>query len=150
MTSYACGMATTLHDEHTATAATETEVRSPWLLEPGGLSSRWVSVLALAWCVVFFGSVLIEPAPTNPDAAEPLWAALVEAAFFGALLTMVAGFTGRSRLGALASFAGAGVFLTMVVACPVTGHHTIGAWWYLQVAGTAGLGAASVAALRSS
>jgi hypothetical protein len=146
-------MATTLHDEHTETESevrSQSEVRSPWLLEPGALSSRWVSVLALAWCVVFFGSVLIEPAPTNPDAAEPLWAALVEGAFFGTLLTMVAGFTGRSRLGALASFAGAGVFLTMVVACPVTGHHSIGAWWYLQVAGTAGLGAASLAALRSS
>ena len=75
---------------------------------------------------------------------------VVQTAFLGTVLAMVAGFTGRSRLGALASFAGAGVFLTMVVACPVTGHHAIGAWWYAQVAGTAAVGTASVAALRSS
>ena len=141
----------------TRTASEETEVRTDravetkrsWLMEPGALTSNWVGALAVAWVVVFVGSQLLEPAPTNPDAASPLWAGIVEAAFFGTVLAMVAGFTGRSRMGALASFAGAGVFLTMVVACPVTGHHAIGAWWYAQVAGTAALGTASLAALRS-
>ena len=142
----------------TRTASEETEVRAdraveakhPWLKEPGALSPRWVGALAIAWVVVFIGSQLLEPVPTNPDAASPLWAGIVETVFFATVLAMVAGFARRSRMGALASFAGAGVFLTMVVACPVTGHHAIGAWWYAQVAGTAVLGTASLAALRSS
>lgn len=141
----------------TRTASEDNEVRTEraveakhsWLMERGALSPNWIGALAVAWVVVFVGSQLLEPAPSNPDAASPLWAAIVETAFFAAVLAMVAGFTGRSRMGALASFAAAGVFLTMVVACPVTGHHAIGAWWYAQVAGTAALGTASLAALRS-
>lgn len=140
----------TAPEEAEAPIGQAVETNHSWLMQPGALSSTWVLALAVAWVVVFVGAQLLEPPSANPDAGTPLWAGLVQTAFLGAVLAMVAGFTGRSRMGALASFVGAGVFLTMVVACPVTGHNPIGAWWYAQVAGTAGLGAASLAALRSS
>ncbi len=49
-----------------------------------------------------------------------------------------------------AALGAAAWFVAMAVACPVSGHHSFGAWWYGQMACALGLVAITVAALRRS
>jgi hypothetical protein len=45
------------------------------------------------------------------------------------------------------SLAAAGFFTALSVACPVSGHHPFGAWWFGQMACALGMVAASWIAL---
>ena len=91
----------------------------------------------------------IEPAPAHPGAPEPLLATIVAYAVLASWLAAAATALVR-RPAALGWAAGAAALTTvMVVACPSTGHHHLGPWWYGQMALCAGALAASVAALRS-
>ena len=53
----------------------------------------------------------------------------------------------RRRWGLGVSVAAAGFFTALSVACPVSGHHPFGAWWFGQMACALGMGGASVVAL---
>ena len=120
-----------------------------WLSEPGAVGRRWPAVLAAAWVAVLAAAAALEPAPADPDAPAPLWASIVFLALFG-LLGVAAGALGRrQRTGLLASAGAAGLGLFASAMCPVSDHHaTVGAWWYLQMAGFTGLVALSLAGLR--
>ncbi|HSH59307.1 MAG TPA: hypothetical protein VK988_06630 [Acidimicrobiales bacterium] len=108
---------------------------APWALLAG-----WVAFIALA--------VAIEPAPTRPEAAQPLWPGLWGIALMGALVATGVGLARRERSGFVASAVAGGVALFGAVMCPVSGHHAVGAWWFVQMAGFAALGALSLAGLR--
>ena len=45
------------------------------------------------------------------------------------------------------SVAAAGFFTALSVACPVSGHHPFGAWWFGQMACAVGMLGGSVVAL---
>lgn len=109
---------------------------------PWGLLAAWVAVIALA--------IAIEPAPTRPEAAEPLWSGLWAIAMMGTLVATGVGLARRERSGFLASAVAGGVALFGSVMCPVSGHHSVGAWWFVQMAGFAALGVLSLAGLRLS
>lgn len=122
-----------------------------WLTEPGAVGRRWPRVLGAAWLVVFAAAAALEPAPADPDAPAPLWASLVFLALFGLLGVAAASLSRRQRAGLLASAGAAGLGLFASSMCPVSDHHTtVGAWWYLQMAGFTGLVALSLAGLRRS
>jgi hypothetical protein len=107
---------------------------------PWGLLAAWVAFIAIA--------VAIEPAPTRPEAAEPLWSGLWAIAMMGTLVATGVGLARRERSGFVASAFAGGVALFGAVMCPVSGHHAVGAWWFVQMAGFAALGAVSLAGLR--
>ena len=115
----------------------------------GALSRNWALVLGLGWPAAVVISRAIQPAPANPEAALPLWAAVIELILTAGLLATVATAAGRRPQAAMFS-AGLGVAtLGLVVACPASGHHGFGAWWFAELALYGGLFAASMAALRS-
>ena len=53
--------------------------------------------------------------------------------------TMVTGMVMQRRLGLVVSLGAAGFFTALSVACPVSGHHPFGAWWFGQMACALGL-----------
>ena len=106
---------------------------------PWGLLTAWVAFIALA--------IAIEPAPTRPE-AESLWSGLWAMAMMGTLVATGVGLARRERSGFVLSAVAGGVALFGAVMCPVSGHHAVGAWWFVQMAGFAALGAISVAGLR--
>ena len=50
------------------------------------------------------------------------------------LAAMLAGLVMQRRWGLLASFGAAVLATAASIACPVTGHHAFGAWWFAQMA----------------
>ena len=61
---------------------------------------------------------------------------------------MVTGLVMQRRWGLVASLGAAGFMTALSVACPISGHHAFGVWWYGQMACVLALGAMSVVALR--
>ena len=122
-----------------------------WLTDGGVVAGRWPRGLGLAWTAVFAAAIVVEPAPANPGAPEPLWAGILFLGLFAALGAMAAGLAHRQRLGLIASIAAGGLALVGTVMCPVSDHHSsVGAWWYLQMVGFSGLIGASLVGLRRS
>jgi hypothetical protein len=107
----------------------------------------WSSATALGWALIFGALLVFQPEPANPQAAIPLWADLLFAAFFMALFATFAGLAYRARWGLGASIGAAGLGVLVALACSVTGHHP-GAWWAYELGGFAFLGGLSLVAFR--
>jgi hypothetical protein len=104
--------------------------------------------VGVAWYVLFSIAVALEPAAAQPE-AFPTWLAVgIEVTLLGLLGVMAVGLVARRRVGLVASLGASALFLAMVVACPVSGHHGFGAWWYGQMACAIGLVAITGGALR--
>jgi hypothetical protein len=113
--------------------------------------SRGVALMmAVAWYVLFLIGVSLEPEATQPEAL-PAWIGIAFTIGFVAFIAMMtAGLIARRRWGLVASMGAASLFVAGSVACPVSGHHGFGAWWYGQMACAIGLVAITGAALRRS
>lgn len=103
--------------------------------------------LAIAWLVLLQIAFALEPA-TNQ--AEPVYGVVLELTMWLLLATMLTGLVMQRRFGLVASLGAAGFMTALSVACPVSGHHPFGAWWYGQMACVLALVAASVVAVRLS
>lgn len=111
------------------------------------VSRAWVAAGAASWLLLLGIAVSIEPRPSDPTAIPTLLDAIFTSVFLVALSAAAFGFSVRRRAGFAASLAGAGVLLVGVLLCPATGHHAMGAWWYVQLACVGGLMAVSVLGL---
>jgi hypothetical protein len=113
------------------------------------LSTRWASALGLAWLVGFPLGIALEPVAATDT--TPGWIAGVASfALLGAIGLTAAGLIRRSPLGVTASVAASGIFIAGVFACPATGHHAMGLWWFGELACAVALVAlSSVAWLRT-
>lgn len=123
-------------------SATRSDSRT-WLRER--ISPETAAVMGAAWFVLFLVATALEPTATGSD---PAWAVALTLVFFGLLGAMVIGLSVRRRWGLLASLGAAGLFTAFSVACPTTGHHPMGAWWFGQMACVLALVGASTYALR--
>ena len=121
-----------------------------WAMTPGTVPASWRRGLGLAWVVVLTVALVLEPAAADPDAADPRWAAALFGALTVALAAAGAGLVRGRRAGLLAGTVAGGLALLGAALCPASGHHTVGAWWYLQMAGFAALVGATLVALRRS
>jgi hypothetical protein len=144
----------TITDEHRSptTSAPEDGSTRPdtreWLLQkiPGQLAL----VVGVSWYVLFSIAVALEPSTSRPD-PFPTWLAVaIEIMLLGLLAVTAGGLLARRRVGLVAALGAGGLFLAMAVACPVSGHHGFGAWWYGQMACAIGLVAVTAGALRRS
>lgn len=108
--------------------------------DPGGRLARgWALRLTAAWLGVLTVGMALEPAPAEGEGTG-LVSAILSAALMASWAVMAVGFTKRIRLGAFASLAGAVTLVAFTIGCPVSGHHTgIGAWWFVQLAGSMAL-----------
>lgn len=103
-----------------------------------------------AWFVLFPLALALEPTPAA-SAAEPWWGYVVSMALFASIAATYVGLSRCMRWGIGASFGAASLFTAVVFACPATGHHAFGLWWFGEFAAAVGLVALSaVAYLRRS
>jgi peptidoglycan/LPS O-acetylase OafA/YrhL len=107
-------------------------------------------IVGLSWYVLFSIAVAIEPAADHPDAIPSWLANTIDFTLLGVLAVTAAGLITRRRFGLVAALGAAALFVGMVVACPVSGHHTFGTWWDGQTACALGLVAITASALRRS
>ncbi|HET6662671.1 MAG TPA: hypothetical protein VFG94_00360 [Acidimicrobiales bacterium] len=114
---------------------------------PGRLTPTWAAILGFGWPLAILVGDALTPPPANPEAAEPLIASLAVLALFTVLVATAAAAGNRHP-----SAAGLGVVTGLIsvacgAACPASGHHAIGPWWFGQMGLTLVMLAVSVAAL---
>jgi hypothetical protein len=109
------------------------------------ISGRRAVGVAAAWFVLYSAAAAVEP-PTHHE--EPFIAEVIAFALLGVMVVMAFGLLATQRWGLVASLGAATLLVAASVACPTTGHHPIGAWWFAQMACAFALVGVSVAALR--
>jgi len=116
-----------------------------WLAER--IDGKLGAGVAIAWFVLMEVAWALEPA-TNRTA--PFYGVLLELTMWAFVATMITGLVMQRRFGLVASVGGAGFLTAMSIACPVSGHHPFGVWWYGQMACVLALVGVSLVALRLS
>ena len=107
----------------------------------------WVLATAAAWLVGISVILALSPEPADPAAASTLAEALGMLIAFGMSITVL-GLATRQRFGFAAAAATGGAMMVMSLACPVSGHHTFGAWWLGELAIVTGLTTLGIAGYR--
>ena len=125
-----------------ARSSTAELVRRP-LMER--IDVRVAVAVGVAWSALTAIAVALEPAAQG---SEPAIGVVLSVAMDVIFLTMLFGLALRRRWGLVASLVGAAVVTAMAVACPTSGHHQFGAWWFGQMACVGALVVGSVYALR--
>jgi hypothetical protein len=123
-------------DEHLSDTRTWLQERTDGRLGAG---------VGIAWLVLLQVAFALEPVTHKP---EPAYGVVLELTMWLLLATMVTGLVMQRRWGLVASLAAAGFMTALSVACPVSGHHPFGTWWYGQMGCVLALVAISVVALR--
>ena len=128
----------------TATPSAHLDTRA-WLAE--NVDGRLGAVVGVAWFVLVQVAYLLEPRANRP---EPVIGVLLEVTMYVLLATMITGLVMQRRFGLVAAVGAALLATAASIACPVTGHHTFGTWWFGQMACVLALLGVSVAALHRS
>jgi hypothetical protein len=116
-----------------------------WLQDQ--VDGRLGVAVGVAWIVLLQIAFALEPR-TNHHV--PVIGLLLEITMYALLATMVTGLVMQRRFGLVASLGAAVLATAASIACPVTGHHSFGAWWFGQMACVLALVGISVAALHRS
>jgi hypothetical protein len=114
-----------------------------WL--QGRIDGRVAAGIGIAWLVAYQLAAALEPVTHKP---EPWYGIVLNLAFMGLLAATVTGLVMQRRWGLVVSLAAAGFFTALSVACPVSGHHPFGLWWFGQMACALGMVGASLVALN--
>jgi peptidoglycan/LPS O-acetylase OafA/YrhL len=109
------------------------------------IDGRVALAVGLAWLVLLQVATALEPTTNQP---EPVYGIALELVAWLLLAAMATGLIMQRRAGLVASLGAAGFLTALSVACPVSGHHPFGAWWFGQMACVLALGAITLAALR--
>jgi hypothetical protein len=129
--------------EQAPAGAASTRYGREWLRER--IDGRVAVAVGVAWFVLLQVAMMLEPATSN---TVPIIGVVLELVMWTLLAAMVAGLVAQRRWGLAAALA-AGVFETAAsIACPTTGHHPFGAWWFGQRACVLALVAISAIALQ--
>jgi peptidoglycan/LPS O-acetylase OafA/YrhL len=113
-----------------------------WLQER--IDGRLAAGVAIAWFVLLQVALALEPVTHKP---EPSYGIALELVMWLLLATTIAGLVMQRRWGLVSSLGAAGFLTALSVACPVSGHHPFGAWWFGQMACVLALDAISVVAI---
>jgi hypothetical protein len=108
------------------------------------IDGRTAAGVGIAWVVAYQLAASLEPATRKP---EPWYGVLLGVAFLGLLAATATGLVMQRRWGLVASLAAAAFFTALSIACPVSGHHPFGAWWFGQMSCALGVLAVSWFAL---
>ena len=94
--------------------------------------------LAVAWVALFSVGVAVEPPPADPQAVGGLISEVVfPLTLLGAMGAMFLGLTQRRRWGVVGAVVASGILVVASALCPVSGHHTFGTWWLVQLGAVA-------------
>jgi hypothetical protein len=129
-------------------AATASAVSTPldvraWLEER--VDGVVCAAVAGSWFVLTQVIDRLEPATSRP---EPVIGVLLQIAMWLLLATMVTGLVMQRRFGLVASLGAAVLATAAAIACPLSGHHQFGNWWFGEMVCVLALVAVSVIALR--
>jgi hypothetical protein len=111
------------------------------------LAPTWAGIIGFGWPLAIVASIALEPAPADPEAAVPVVVSLASLGLFAALVATAVAAGNRHPSAAVAGVVTGIIALGFTVTCPVSGHHTFGAWWYGQMALTLAMLGVSLAAL---
>jgi hypothetical protein len=114
---------------------------------PDRLAPTWAGILGFGWPLAIVASIALEPAPADPQAAVPIVVSLASMGLFAALVATAVAAGNRLPSAAVAGVVTGFIALGFTVTCPVSGHHTFGAWWFGQMALTLAMLGVSFAAL---
>ena len=114
-----------------------------WLQER--IDGRIAAGVGIAWLVAYQVAAALEPVTHQP---EPWYGVALGVTFMALLAGTAAGLIAQRRWGLVVSAAAAGFFTALSVACPVSGHHPFGTWWFGQMACALVMLGGSVAALN--
>jgi len=114
-----------------------------WLSER--IDGRFAAGVAVAWVVLTQIAVALEP---RAQFELPLISVVLVLSMNALLIAMVVGLVMRRRWGLLAAVASSLLLTAESIACPLTGHHHFGTWWYGQMACALTLVGVTVFALR--
>jgi len=117
------------------------------LAEP--IPLRWARWGIVALVGANLAAWMLEPAPANPNLPEPWFVTLPRVVATLAMLGALGGLVARRRWGVALSLLAASVAVVMVVACPLSGHHSFGLWWAGELSCLAAWAGSSLAGLRS-
>jgi hypothetical protein len=109
-------------------AITKQAVRTETQFRESSISRRSRLTLAIAWAVLFPLGLSLEPTPAA--SSEPLWGVALGIGLMAALGATVVGLARRQRWASGSSIGASLIFTTAVFACPATGHHAFGLWWF--------------------
>lgn len=116
-------------------------------LASGPLTRGWAGVIGFGWPLAIVLGMAIEPAPADPNAPVPVIVSLASLALFAALVATAVAAGNRHPSAAIGGVVTGLLSLGFVVSCPVSGHHTFGAWWFGEMALTLAMLGVSLAAL---
>ena len=100
---------------------------------PGELSDRWAAVLGIGWPLAIVASMVLEPTPADPDAPGPVLAELANLGLLLALVGTAIAAGVRHGAAAVGGVVTGLLVVSLAIACPVSGHHAIGLWWFAEL-----------------
>jgi len=118
-----------------------------WLAEPIG--NLWAAVGVVAMLGAPFAAKALEPLPVNPGQPDPWFVVLPSLVVAYGIMAAFGGLLVRRRWGMAVSLLSASIATTMVLACPISGHHHFGLWWAGELACFGAWAGVSLAGLRS-
>ena len=105
-----------------------------WLQER--IDGRLAAGVAVAWLVAYVIASALEPVTHRP---EPWYGVALNLGLLGLVAATVPGLIMERRWAFGVSLLAAVLFTALSVACPVSGHHPFGAWWFGQIACALGM-----------
>jgi len=99
----------------------------------GQLSDRWAAVLGIGWPLAIVASMALEPTPADPSAPVPVLAELANLGLLFALVGTAIAAGVRHGAAAVGGVVTGLLVVSLAIACPVSGHHAIGLWWFAEL-----------------
>jgi hypothetical protein len=99
----------------------------------GQLSDRWAAVLGIGWPLAIVASMALEPTPADPGAPVPVLAELANLGLLFALVGTAIAAGVRHGAAAVGGVVTGLLVVSLAIACPVSGHHAIGLWWFAEL-----------------
>jgi hypothetical protein len=116
-----------------------------WLQER--VAPRWSYGLLAGWYGLFILAQALQPEPTTEHGLLAWIGAALAVVFAAALVATAIGLAVRQRWGLVASVGTAGLLFADSIACPLTGHHELGAFVFVQALAAVALAGTSIRAL---
>ncbi len=112
---------------------------------PGMTAGRW---LALAIIAVLVTGMAVEPSPNGAEPVAPLWVDVISYTTAVAIYLAIFALAVGLRWGPPMAVATAAGLVILAATCPLSGHHTVGWYTYVQLVLSAALLVAASAVAR--